>query len=134
MLATDISSRALEAARAGRYSEQHMKRGVSQAFRTRYFRPVKQEWIIADRLRDMIEFRRINLTDNFTALGMVDVIFCRNILIYFDDARRQRICEHFAEMLRPKGLLILGAAENLYGIDTRFASEHKGPTLVYRKT
>jgi chemotaxis protein methyltransferase CheR len=134
LLATDISPRALEAARAGRYNEQDMKRGVSQAFRMRYFRPVKQEWVIADKLRDMIEFRRINLTDNFTALGMVDVIFCRNVLIYFDDARRQRICEHFAEMLRPKGLLILGAAENLYGIATRFASEHKGPTLVYRKT
>jgi chemotaxis protein methyltransferase CheR len=134
VLATDISSRALTAARAGRYSEQDMKRGVSQALRKHYFRPVKQEWIIADRLRDMIEFRRINLTDDFTALGRVDVIFCRNVLIYFDDVRRQRICEHFVEMLRPEGLLILGAAENLYGIATKFASEHHGPTLVYRKT
>jgi chemotaxis protein methyltransferase CheR len=134
VLATDISSKALEAARAGRYSAQDMKRGVSQTFRERYFRPVKHEWVVADMLRDMIEFRRINLTDNFTALGMVDVIFCRNVLIYFDDARRQCICEHFAEMLRPKGLLILGAAENLYGIATSFASEHKGRTLVYRKT
>ena len=134
VLATDISPKALEAARAGRYSESDMKRGVSQAFRSRYFRNVEQEWVIADRLRDMVEFRRVNLTDNFTPLGMVDVIFCRNVLIYFDDSRRQRICEHFAEMLRPEGLLILGAAESLYGIATGFASEHRGPTLVYRKT
>jgi chemotaxis protein methyltransferase CheR len=89
--------------------------------------------VIDEKLRRMVTFRRANLMENFTGLGPADLIFCRNVLIYFDEPARRRVCERFADMLTPDGLLVLGAVENLYGITTRFVSERLGPTLIYRK-
>jgi chemotaxis protein methyltransferase CheR len=134
VIATDISPQALAAARAGRYTDPEVLRGVSPAWRARYFHQDGAGWKIDARLRHLIEFRQVNLMDHFGGLGPVDVIFCRNVLIYFDEAARRRLCDRFAEMLAPDGWLVLGAVENLYGITSRFASEHVGPTVVYRKT
>jgi chemotaxis protein methyltransferase CheR len=131
ILATDISAEALATARSGQYNEQSM-RDVPQHFRDRYFQPTQHGWVISDELRRLIEFRRVNLMDKVLALGMMDVIFCRNVLIYFDDAARRRICERLADLLTPGGYLVLGAVENLYAVSARFASEHLGATLVYR--
>ena len=68
----------------------------------------------------MIEFRRINLTDNFTALGMVDVIFCRNVLIYFDQDTKIKIFERLAKSMEADGFLVLGAAETVVGLTDVF--------------
>jgi chemotaxis protein methyltransferase CheR len=133
ILGTDISARVLEKARAGRYQDREVVRTVRPVFLQRYFRREGAEWVIDDRLRAMVEFRRVNLMDDITGLGFFDVILCRNVLIYFDEAARRRICQHFAEMLPPGGLLILGAVENLYGITTHFTSLALGETVVYRK-
>jgi chemotaxis protein methyltransferase CheR len=133
ILASDISPKVLETARAGRYSDWEVARGVNRAWQKRYFQRGEQSWMINGELRKMIEFRKINLMENFTGLGTVDVIFCRNVLIYFDEAARRRICDRFADLLAPAGLLVLGTVENLYGISTRFVAEHLGPTLVYCK-
>jgi chemotaxis protein methyltransferase CheR len=133
LLATDVSEEALAFARTGRFSEREVTRGVSPAFRERCFRHSKRGWAVADRLKQMVEFRKVNLMDNFAGLGMMDLIFCRNVLIYFDEAARRRICERFAEMLAPHGFLILGAVENLYAISSKFTSQHLGSTMVYRK-
>jgi chemotaxis protein methyltransferase CheR len=133
ILATDISAQVLETARAGRYDDRDVARGVKLAWQERYFRREDRAWVIDARLRGMVEFRKVNLMDNFSGLGPAEVIFCRNVLIYFDEATRRRICDRFAEMLTPDGVLVLGAVENLYGLSARFLSEHIGPTLVYRK-
>jgi len=84
-------------------------------------------------LRKLVEFRRVNLAQPFQNLGVFEVILCRNVLIYFDDATRRKICEQCYAMLADGGWLLLGAAENLYGISDRFTSVRFGDTLVYRK-
>jgi chemotaxis protein methyltransferase CheR len=67
-------------------------------------------------------------------VGVVDVVFCRNVLIYFEEAARRRITDQFAALLAPQGVLVLGVMENLYGISTRFVSECLGSTIVYRRS
>jgi chemotaxis protein methyltransferase CheR len=133
VLGTDISARVLEAARAGRYSDREVRHGVAAGWVGRYFQRADRAWLVHARLRERVEFRQVNLMDPFGGLAPVDVIFCRNVLIYFDEAARRRICDRFADLLPPGGLLVLGAVENLYGISSRFASERLGPTLVYRR-
>jgi chemotaxis protein methyltransferase CheR len=133
VLATDISARVLEVARAGRYSDREVRRGVTAPWVGRYFRQAERGWVVDARLRERIEFRQGNLLDPFNGLAPVDVIFCRNVLIYFDEAARRHTCERFADLLPPGGLLVLGAVENLYGISSRFIAERLGPTLVYRR-
>ena len=73
------------------------------------------------------------VAEAFSGLGTFEVILCRNVLIYFDDARRRMICDQFFAMLTDGGWLLLGSAENLYGISDRFVSVRFGDTLVYRK-
>jgi chemotaxis protein methyltransferase CheR len=132
ILASDISAEALAIARSGCYTEQAL-REVPENFRTRYFQPKDAGWVISSELARLVDFRKINLMDNGPALGMMDLVFCRNVLIYFDDATRRRICERFAELLTPGGYLVLGAIENLYTISASFTSEHLGNSLVYRR-
>jgi chemotaxis protein methyltransferase CheR len=134
VLATDISARVLEAARAGRYSDHDVRRGVGAAWVRRFFQRADRAWVVDARLRGRIEFRQLNLLDPFSGLAPVDVIFCRNVLIYFDEAARRRTCDRFADLLPPDGLLVLGAVENLYGISSQFVAERRGPTLLYRRT
>jgi chemotaxis protein methyltransferase CheR len=133
ILATDVSTRALEAARLGRYSDREVNRGLTAAQRDRCFNPDGNGWLIDDGLKQRVQFTRINLIEPFHSVGLVDVIFCRNVLIYFDDPTRRRICDGFAEILRPGGYLFLGEVENLYGVSTHFVSERIGRTLVYRR-
>jgi chemotaxis protein methyltransferase CheR len=132
ILASDISAAALAVARKGEYREPAM-RDLAKVFRDRYFRRTHSGWTVSDDLVRRIDFRKMNLLDNGLGLGVMDLIFCRNVLIYFDETTRRRICDQFANLLTPGGYLVLGTVENLYTISARFASEHVGPTLVYRK-
>jgi chemotaxis protein methyltransferase CheR len=132
ILATDVSSTSLNAAREGRYSQRDLDRGLSNELRNRYFRPLGDFWIACDDLRRAIEFRRLNLMDPLPSLGPFQVIFCRNVQIYFDASTRSRLCDQFHQLLAPGGLMILGAAENLLGISTPFTSQQFGATTVYR--
>ncbi len=79
--------------------------------------------------RRLVEFRRVNLAESFTSLGAFDLICCRNVLIYFDQPTRQRICRQFHTMLAEGGRLLLGSAENLYGISDDFVSLPLGKAL-----
>lgn len=134
ILATDISNRALSIARQGRYQRREVDRGLSAEQRKRYFHETGDEWTASPDLKRLIEFRRLNLMDCLPGLGPFEVIFCRNVLIYFDSPTRRRLCEKFNELLAPGGLLILGAAENLYGVTDTFTSEQIGSTTVFRKS
>lgn len=132
ILATDISATALRAATVGVYPLRDVARGLTPTQQSRYGEPVAEGWRVAEPIRRLVEFRRFNLMESFAALGCFDVIFCRNVLIYFDEPTRRRLVEQMRAMLPPHGCLILGAAENLYGISASFESRRVGDTLVYR--
>ncbi len=133
LLATDISSEVLSRAMAGEYSEMEMKRGLSPDQMAKYFTKEGAHWVINSSIRIMVEFRQVNLTKPFAMLGGFDVILCRNVLIYFDNATRTRMIHQFYDMLSKGGFLILGATENLYAITDNFKSFHYGETLIYQK-
>lgn len=133
ILATDVSNRSLATARAGRYPGYLLDRGLPPDMRSRYFRRDGDDWIATEALRRSIDFRRLNLMDSLFNPGPFEVIFCRNVLIYFDPPTRQRLCNQFQQLLSPGGLLILGAAESLFGLSTTLNSERIGATTVYRK-
>jgi chemotaxis protein methyltransferase CheR len=133
ILATDISSNALATAREGRYSSAELHRGLSALQRDRFLRQENGAWIVDASLRRMIEFRRLNLVLPLPDLGTFDLILCRNLLIYLDDATRRRLCHGLQSALNPQGILMIGAAESLYGVSDAFATERLGNTVVYRK-
>lgn len=133
ILATDVSARVLNTAKEGRYSDRDIQRGLTGEQRARFFRQQGDVWIVNEALRQSIEFRRLNFIDPVGGLGPFDVIFCRNVMIYFDADTRRRLCDQFESLLVPGGLLILGATESLYGISSTLLSERIGSTIAYRK-
>jgi chemotaxis protein methyltransferase CheR len=133
ILATDVSARALAVARAGAYTRQEVARGLSAAQLARHFEPRGERWVVREPLRRLVEFRQVNLVQPFTALGTFDAVFCRNVLIYFDDDTRRRVCAQFHAALNDGGWLVLGSAENLFGISETFESVRLGSTLLYRR-
>jgi chemotaxis protein methyltransferase CheR len=133
ILASDISGNALATAREGRYSSAELDRGMTAVQRDRFFRPDNGAWIIDASLRRMVEFRRLNLVLPLPDLGTFDLILCRNLLIYLDEATRRCLCHGLHKALNPLGLLIVGAAESLYGVTDAFSTECLGNTVVYRK-
>jgi chemotaxis protein methyltransferase CheR len=133
ILASDISTSALATAREGRYSTSELGRGLTADQRDRFLRQDKGAWIIDDSLRRMIEFRRLNLMLPLPDLGTFDLILCRNLLIYLDLESRRRLCHSLYSALNPKGFLLIGAAESLYGVTDAFTTERFGKTVVHRK-
>jgi chemotaxis protein methyltransferase CheR len=133
ILATDISRNALAAAREAQYSTAETERGLTDDQRARFFRKESEAWIVDDTLRRMIEFRQVNLVQPLPDLGTFDLILCRNLLIYLDEATRRRLCHGLHSALNPRAILIIGAAESLYGVTDAFAMERFGESVVYRK-
>lgn len=133
ILATDISPVALEKARQGSYPFMDIVRGLSPELRERYFTPEKNgQWKVNDSVRKLVDFRPLNLMEDFTRLGSFDVIFCRNVLIYFSEESKQKILAHMQSMLPAHGALILGAAENLYNMRIGLESVHTLHGPYYR--
>jgi chemotaxis protein methyltransferase CheR len=133
ILASDISESALATAREGRYSSSDVGRGTTAEQRRRFFQHQKGAWIVDASLRRLVEFRRLNLARPLPALGIFDLILCRNVLIYLDNAARRRLCHGLRTALSPTGFLVVGAAESLYGVTDAFATELCGKTVFYRK-
>jgi chemotaxis protein methyltransferase CheR len=133
ILATDVSARVLAVAAAGEYPRREVARGLAPGQLARYFTPRGRGFAVREEVRRLVEFRRVNLVKPLAGLGTFDGIFCRNVLIYFDEATRRRVSEQLAALLDDGGWLVLGAAENLYGISDRFETLAVGTTLVYRK-
>lgn len=133
ILATDICPNALAVGQSGMYDTRDLARGLAEARRRRFFEPRAGRWQASAALRQRIDFRRVNLAQPLPPLGPFDLICCRNVLIYFDDATRRRLCERFHALLVHQGWLLLGAAENLYGITDQFESTQLGDAVVYRK-
>jgi chemotaxis protein methyltransferase CheR len=134
ILATDICPSAVRAGQSGQYDARETARGISSERRDRFFEPCGTKWRVREPLRHLVEFCRVNLTEPLPALGLFDLICCRNVLIYFDEATRRGICGQFHAMLADNGFLLLGAAENLYGISDQFTSIKLSDALLYRKS
>lgn len=121
ILGTDIAPGPLARARAGLYSDLEVQRGLPAALRARHFRREGSMWRIAPALRQAVTFRVFNLLDDASTLGRFDVIFCRNVLIYFDAPTKTRVLASLRRALAPDGALYLGGAETVIGLRTGFA-------------
>ncbi len=120
ILATDLSGEILERAKTGRYSQFEAQRGLPIQMLLKYFSQVGEQWEIQPQLREMVHFRPLNLMQDFAALGQFDVVFCRNVLIYFDQPTKVATFERLARVTAPDGYLLLGAAETVVGLTDLF--------------
>jgi chemotaxis protein methyltransferase CheR len=135
VLATDISSEVLGKAIAGTFSETEINKGLPEEYKKQFFTKLGNKWILNEDVRKMVDFRKVNLTESFMLLGTFDVIFCRNVLIYFEKSVRDKILAQFHRILSDPGFLILGASEVLIGPETQglFESQKIGQTILYKK-
>lgn len=127
LVATDLAEAQLTKARSATYTQFEVQRGLSTAYLLRYFTQHGDSWQAIDSLRNKVQFRQYNLLSDFAALGRFDVIFCRNVLIYFDVATKSDILKRMGRILAPDGALFLGASESVIGLGTDFVpdSEHR---------
>ncbi|WP_444462291.1 CheR family methyltransferase [Rhodobacter capsulatus] len=135
ILASDVDSRVLARARDGLYEERALHR-VPQALRSRYFHAVAGgKWQVIDELRQSIDFSLINVVDpaQMARVRQIDVIFCRNLLIYFDEASRRQVAEAFFDCLRPGGFICLGHSESMSRISPLFTPRKFPDALVHQK-
>jgi chemotaxis protein methyltransferase CheR len=120
ILATDLASEVLEKAKAGTYTQFEVQRGLPIQLLLKYFTQSGDMWQIAPDIRAMVQYRTLNLLQDFSQLGTFDVVFCRNVLIYFDQERKIDILGRLARVMEPDGYLVLGAAETVVGLTDTF--------------
>ena len=132
ILATDLSEAILERARAGIYSQMEVGRGLPAPLLAKYFTQDGLRWGLKPEIRKTVEFRPLNLVGPWPSLPAVDVLFLRNVLIYFERDTRRKIFEKIRTVLQPDGYLIMGAAETTMGVDESFERIPFGKTAYYR--
>jgi chemotaxis protein methyltransferase CheR len=120
IIATDLSQEVLEKSKAGIYSQFEVQRGLPIQLLVKYFTQTGELWQINADIRGMVQHRPLNLLQDFSHLGKFDVIFCRNVLIYFDQETKVNIFERMSKIIEPDGMLMLGAAESVVGITDAF--------------
>ena len=120
IVATDLSLGVLEKSRAGLFSQFEVQRGLPIQMLVKYFTQNGELWQLKSEIRGMVQHRQLNLLQDFSHLGTFDIIFCRNVLIYFDQDTKAKIFERIARMLEPDGVMALGAAESVVGITNAF--------------
>jgi chemotaxis protein methyltransferase CheR len=120
IVATDLSLEVLEKATAGVYSQFEVQRGLPVQMLVKYFTQNGDTWQISPEIRAMVQYRPFNLLHDFGSLGSFDVVFCRNVLIYFDQQTKVDILHRIAKLMPPDGYLVLGAAETVVGLTDRF--------------
>jgi chemotaxis protein methyltransferase CheR len=120
IVATDLSTEVLARAKSGIYSQFEVQRGLSVMMLIKYFSQVGEAWQIAPEIRGMVKFAPLNLLNDFSHLGKFDLVFCRNVLIYFDQATKIDVLERIAGVTERDGYLVLGGAEIVMGLTKRF--------------
>lgn len=130
--ATDLSREMVERTRAGRFSQLEVNRGLPAPMLVRHFTRVGNEWEVAPALRRMVTARECNLAVPLPRMGPFDVVYLRNVLIYFDLQTKQSILRRVRELMRPDGWLFLGAAETTLGVDDSWERVVLGRSSAYR--
>ena len=120
ILATDLSAEVLEKAKAGVYSQFEVQRGLPIQLLIKHFTQVGDCWQLSPEVRAMVQFRPFNLLNDFGPLGVFDLVFCRNVLIYFDQDTKIAVLDRLARQIESDGYLVLGAAETVVGLSERF--------------
>ncbi len=133
IVATDLSTAMLAACRAGEYDSLAMGRGLSQERLTRFFDPKGPgRWVVKPAIRNRVEFRALNLLDSYASLGKFDIVFCRNVLIYFSADVKKDILTRIHATLKPGGYLFLGASEALNGLPDLYQMVQCNPGIIYK--
>jgi len=132
ILATDLSTEMLERTKAGAYSQLEIGRGLPAPMMVKHFRRAGTQWQVSDQLRSMVRTQRLNLAAPFPPLPVFDVVFLRNVLIYFDAPTKKAILQRVRQVLSPQGYLFLGGAETTLGIDDTWGRTTIGRFTLYR--
>jgi chemotaxis protein methyltransferase CheR len=134
ILGTDISNTMLEHCQRAEYDGLALSRGLSPERRSKFFEDSGNGMMrVKDIARRNVSFRHLNLLDSYTLLGKFDIIFCRNVLIYFSPEVKAKIIRQFAQALNPKGFLVLGASESLSSTNSDFDMIRCNPGIIYRR-
>ena len=120
IIATDLSTEIIDKAREGLYTQFEVQRGLPIQFLVKYFQQVGDRWQIDKTIRDMIAIKQFNLLNDFTVLGLFDIVYCRNVLIYFDQQSKSDILGRVSKLMPEDGVLYLGGAESVLGISDAF--------------
>jgi chemotaxis protein methyltransferase CheR len=132
IVATDLSNDILAQARSARYSQREMNRGLPAALLVRHFERAGTHWALREPIRKMVSFRALNLAVPLPTMTPVDIVFLRNVLIYFDAAMKRQVLAQVRRVLRPDGYLFLGGAETTLHLDDEFERSPLGATSLYR--
>ena len=132
ILATDLSTQVLERARAGKFLQIEVNRGLPVSYLVKYFSRSGLDWQLKDAVRRMVQFAPLDLRQSMRTLGPFDVVFCRNVLIYFDIESKRKILAELRETLFRGGYLLLGGSETTLNLDDRFARKVVGPAVFYQ--
>jgi chemotaxis protein methyltransferase CheR len=134
IIGTDISQKVLQTARKGVYGSSSF-RATDPAYLQRYFVETEGKFRVADRVKSLVTISHLNLFDTprVALLGKMDVVFCRNVIIYFDLAAKKRVIDSFYQRLRPEGFLLLGHSESLMNISNAFVLRHFVHDMVYQR-
>lgn len=133
LLGTDISDAAIAQASYGKYNKFEIERGLERAVLQKYFALFGDSWKIKDEIRSMVNFRKFNLMQPFTSLGKFDIIFCRNVAIYFTLQDRTKLFNKIADVLADDGFLVIGSTESLTGVCSRFVPKRHLRSIFYQK-
>lgn len=120
IIGTDLSGEVLDRAKKGLYSQFEVQRGLPIQLLVKYFKKTEDQWQIDPAIRNMVQFKLFNLLDDFRPLGRFDLVFCRNVLIYFDVATKRNVLERMTKQMAPDAHLVLGAAETVVGVSELF--------------
>ena len=131
ILGTDFSSKVVERARAGLFQQIEVNRGLPTALLVKHFRPSGLDWQLGDTIRRMVRFETIDLRKKMAGLGPFDLVFCRNVMIYFDNETKRNIMKEIHGTLFRGGWLLLGGSESIFGLDEWFERRAVGNQTVY---
>jgi chemotaxis protein methyltransferase CheR len=133
ILASDVSAEAVARASEGFYTDAEVQRGLPLPMLSKHFRRQSNGWRIARAIRSRVEFRVFNLLDSFAGLGSFDAVFCRNVLIYFDDKAKQKAVSLLYDSLRPGGFLLIGSSESLHSVTRAFKPVIFNKVVAYQR-
>ena len=131
---TDISTTMLEHCKYGHYDSLALSRGLSDERKIKFFEPSDNGmWKVKDSVKKMVDFRQLNLLNSYNLMGRFDLVFCRNVLIYFSPEIKTKIISQIHDVLNPNSYLFLGASESLSGLSQNFDMIRCNPGIVYQK-